>query len=257
MKKLLMSYVIAGLVFFTGSGTVAAQDDGMLVIPVELFACTYNDRKGPDDLDRWVGKWTAWADDNGIDDYAAWTLTPYYYGGGPNEGIDVIWMGAGKDAVALGKVQDSWIASNNGLADEVAEIMDCNAHTNFGSINFKAPPAGDTPDDSILTFSDCKFEHGATFAALGAAMAEWSQYMSAAGSKSGSWHWYPQYGGGGEDYDFKWLQAHESLADLGADYEIIGNGRGFETRGRLLGHLASCDSSRAYLAKSRRFVQLR
>jgi hypothetical protein len=47
------------------------------------------------------------------------------------------------------------------------------------------------------------------------------------------------------------------MADLGADYERYGNGRGFETRGRLLGHLIDCDSSRAYLAQSRRFVQLR
>jgi len=256
MKKLLTSGVIASVMFFAGSGTAVAQDDGMLVIPVELYACTYNGRNGPDDLDRWVSKWTAWADRNGIEDYAAWTLTPYYFGAGPNEGIDVIWMGAGKDAVALGKAQDSWLTTNDGLADEVAEIMTCD-HSNFASINFKAPPAGATPDDSVLTFSDCTFEDGATFAALGTATAEWSQYLSAAGSKSGSWHWYPQYGGGGEEFDFKWLNAYENLADLGADYEILGNGRGFETRGRLLGHLASCDSSRAYLAKSRRFVQLR
>lgn len=257
MKKTLISGFMTGLVLLAGLGTASAQDNGMLVIPVELYACTFNDRKGPDDLDRWVNKWSAWADSNDIDDYAAWTLTPYYFGAGPNAGIDVIWMGAGKDAVALGMAQDSWLASNDGLAEEVEEIMTCAGHANYASINFKAPPEGATPANSVMTFSDCQYQEGASFPALGAAMGEWSRHLSAAGSNSGIWHWYPVYGGGGEEFDFKWLQAYENLADLGADYERFGNGGGFVTRGRLLGHLIDCDSSRAYLAENRRFVQLR
>ncbi len=88
-------------------------------------------------------------------------------------------------------------------------------------------------------------------------MAEWTQYLSDEGSTSGIWHWYPAYGGGGEEFDFKWLQAYEDLADLGADYDRHGTVGGFATRGRLLGHLIDCDSTRAYLAQSRRYVQLR
>jgi len=255
MKKILISTFFASLVVLAGSGTVSAQDDGMLVIPVELYACSYNARKGPDDLDRWVNKWTAWADAREATDYAAWTLTPYYFG--PEQEFDVIWMGAGKDAVALGMAQDDFLANNDGLQDDVDEIISCAEHTNFASINHKAPPEGATPANSVLTFSDCTYQEGATFEAVGSAMAEWAQYLSDAGSTSGIWHWYPAYGGGGEEFDFKWLQAYENLADLGADYERYGNGRGFETRARLLDHLVQCDSSRAYLAQSRRFVQLR
>lgn len=257
MKKILLSGLITSLIFFAGTGTAAAQDDGMLVIPVELFACSYNDGKGPADLESWTAKWNAWADENKITDYAAWTLTPYYYGQGPNEGIDVIWMGAGKDAVALGKAQDTWLATNNGLANEVGEIMSCFAHSNYASINVKAPPKGETPSDSVLTFSDCKYKAGASFSGLNSATGEWAQYLTDAGSTAGIWNWYPAYGGGGEEYDFKWLQSYKNLAELGADYERYGNGRGFQTRGKLMGHMIDCDSSRAYLAKSRRFVQLR
>ena len=257
MKKVLISSFMTGLVFLAGSGTVAAQDNAMRIIPVELFVCAYNERKGPADLERWVAKWSTWADRNNITDYAAWTLTPYYYGTGPNQGIDVIWMGAGKDAVALGKVQDTWLATNNGLADEVAEIMTCRIHNNYASDNFKAPPNNATPGDSVITFSDCNYKEGAVFPAVRAAMAEWSQYLTDAGSTAGIWHWYPAYGGGGESLDFKRIQAYENLAHLGADYERFGNGGGYATWGKLLGHMIDCDSSRAYLAKSRRFVQLR
>ena len=255
MKKILISTLVTCLVFLTGSGTVSAQDDGMLVIPVELFACTYNDRQGPDDLDKVIAKWNAWADSKAVDDYAAWTLTPYYYG--PEQDFDVIWMGAGKDGIALGRAQDTYLADNDGLDDDFNEVLSCAAHTNFASINFKAPPEGATPQNSVLTFSDCKYEDSASFTALGAAMAQWSQHLSDGGSTAGVWHWYPAYGGGGEEFDFKWLQAYADFEELGADYERYGNGRGFVTRGRLLGHLIDCDSSRAYLAQSRRFVQLR
>ena len=162
------------------------------VIPVELFACSYNDGKGSADLDKVIDKWNAWTDKNGIDDYAAWTLTPYYFG--PEQEFDVIWMGAGK---------------------------------------------------------------GASFAAFSAAMGEWSQHLTDAGSTTGIWAWYPAYGGGSEEFSFKWLQAHNNLADLGADYESFGNGGGYVTHSRLFGHLINCDSTRAYVAQSRRFMQLR
>ena len=255
MKKILLSTFFASLVFLVGSGGVYAQDDGMLIIPIELFTCTYNDRQGPDDLDKVIDKWNAWADMNGTDDYAAWTLTPYYFG--PDQEFDMIWMGAGKTAVALGQAQDDYNANDEGLIDDFAEVLDCDSHSNFASVNYKAPPEGATPASSVLTFSDCKYREGATFSAVSAAMAQWSQHLSDEGSVAGVWHWYPAYGGGGEEFDFKWLQAHENLADLGADYDRYATGGGFRTRGRLLNHLIDCDSSRAYVAQSRRFVQLR
>jgi len=255
MKKTLISGFITALVFFAGVSTVSAQDDDMLVIPVELFTCSYNEGKGASDLDKVIDNWNAWADKEKLDDYAAWTLTPYYFGA--EQEFDVIWLGAGKDAVALGKGQDSYLRNDEGLDAQFSEVISCDAHVNFASISFKAPPKGATPKNSVLTFSDCSYKEGATFAALGAAMGEWSQHLSDAGSKAGVWHWYPAYGGGGEEFSFKWLEAHENFAALGADYESYGNGRGFETYGRLFGHLLSCDSTRAYVAQSRRFVQLR
>lgn len=255
MKKLLLTLLVGLATILAGTGTTTAQDDGMLIIPVELYACTYNNRQGPDDLDGVIEKWTAWANRNNIDDYAAWTLTPHYYG--PNQEFDVIWLGAAKDAVAMGRSQESFLSDDDGLIEDFNEVMDCAAHNGFASINHKAPPGGATPENSILSFSDCKFREGATFSALNAAMAEWSQYLTDAGSNAAIFHWYPAYGGGGEEFDFKWVQANESLADMGADFERFGNGRGFVTRGRLLNHLIDCDSSRVYLTQNRRYVQLR
>ena len=255
MKKIMLLSVVTGLSLLAGSAVVSAQDEQMLVIPVELFTCNYNDGKGSGDLDKVIDKWNAWADKSGIDDYAAWTLTPYYFG--QEQEFDVIWLGAGKDAVALGEAQDAYLAESSGLHAAFNEVISCDAHSNFASINHKAPPKGETPKNSVLTFSDCSLKEGASFDALGAAMGEWTAHLANAGSTAGIWHWYPVYGGGGEEFDFKWLEGFKNFAELGKDYESMGNGRGYETSGRLFGDLLDCDSTRAYIAQSRRFVQLR
>jgi len=255
MKKSLVPGFITGLLFLAGSGVALAQDNASKIIPIELFTCKFNDNKGSGDLDKVIDKWNAWADKNSIDDYAAWTLTPFYFG--PDQEFDVIWLGAGKDAIALGKAQDTYMAENVGLHAAFNEVLTCDAHANYASFNFKAPPKGATPGNSILTFSDCEYKEGASFSALASAMGDWSKHLGDEGSTAGIWHWYPAYGGGSEEYSFKWLEGFKNMAELGADYERLGNGGGVATRSRLFNHLIDCDSSRAYVAKSRRFVQLR
>lgn len=255
MRKTLWMILTAVPIALVVTGTALAQDASIKVVPVELYTCSYKDQKGPADLEKVIEKWTAWADKAGISDYAAWTLTPFYFG--PEQEFDVIWMGAGKDAVALGRAQDAYNAETAGLHADFDRVLSCDGHSNFASIAYKAPPQNQTPADSVLTFSDCKMKDGATFAALGAAMQEWSEYLSGVGSTTPIWHWWPAYGGGGEEFSFKWLEAHDNLAALGADYDRYGNGGGYVVNGRLLGHLIDCDSTRAYLAKNRRYAQLR
>jgi hypothetical protein len=257
MKRTLILGAVTGVLCLAGSGVVLAdQHEGeMKAIPVELFTCKFNDGKGPADLDAVIDKWNAWADTQGVDDYSAWTLTPYYYG--PEQDFDMIWLGAGKDAVALGKAQDAYLAEDAGLRAGFASVLTCDAHVNYASLQHKAPPDGATPGNSILTFSDCKYKEGATFDALRSAMDKWATHLSGEGSTAAIWHWYPVYGGGGEEFHFKWLEGFSNFATLGADYESYGNGGGWRVAGDLFRDLIDCDSSRAYLAQSRRHAQLR
>jgi len=97
-----------------------------------------------------------------------------------------------------------YLAKDDGLIEDFEDVLDCDGHSNFASVNYKAPPEGATPATSVLTFSDCKYREGVTFSAVSAAMAQWSQHLSDEGSVTGIWHWYPAYGGGGEEFDFKW-----------------------------------------------------
>ena len=49
--KILISTFLVTILCLAGSTNVIAQDDGMLVIPVELFTCNYNEGKDSGDLD--------------------------------------------------------------------------------------------------------------------------------------------------------------------------------------------------------------
>lgn len=259
MKRVLITLLSAGVSCFAAASVVADQheDDGFLVIPVELWACSLNDGKDSADVDAFAKNFNKWADDHGIDDYAAWTLSPWYFGPGANAGFDVLWLGAAKDAVALGSLQEKWLAPDNSLLPEATELWRCDAHTSMASVNYKPTPKGKTPENSVMTFSDCNYNEDASFEAIDEAMGAWSAYIGEKGSEAGIFHWYPVYGGGGEDYGFKWIEAHSNLETLGADFEMIGNGRGYEKYGELFGPLIECDSSRVYRAKNHRFVQLR
>ena len=254
IRKILASFTFA-LTAFAGGAAAADEEAGMKIIPVEMYVCKYNEGQGPGDLEEVITMWSAWADKIDLDDYAAWTLTPYYFGA--DQEFDVIWLGAGKDAMSLGAAQDKYLSEGGEVAQGFNTVLTCDAHVNFASLNFKASPEGATPHSSILTFSDCSYKEGANFSALSDSMGKWVKHLEDQGSETAIFHWYPAYGGGGEKFDFKWLEAHENLAALGKDYDSYGTGGGYKVNGELFGDLIDCDSSRAYIAKSRRYVQLR
>lgn len=257
MKKFLISTILATLIFLSGSGIATAQGVEFKVVPVEMYVCTFNAGKDMDDLDEAVEKWTAWADARGVDDYAAWTLTPYYYGPGNNSGFDVIWMGASTDAVAMGNRQMELMADDENILGEFQEVLTCPAHVNYASINYKAPPNAETPQNAVLTLADCNFREGSSFDSVAEGLGAWGEHQADAGSDAGIFQWFPAFGGGAEPFDFKLMYAYADLADLGKDYEMYGNDRGFETYNELVGSQISCDAARAYHATSRRAAQVR
>ena len=139
MKKLIAALVAGGLYASAGI-SVADQHEGEaeepnVASPIEMFACKYNDGKGPDDLDKATRKFNAWADKQGIDDYSAWTLVPYYFS--PNQEFDVLWLGASSKAKALGRTQDLWLATGEDEQDGFAEVITCDTHASYAVLQMK------------------------------------------------------------------------------------------------------------------------
>jgi len=79
-----------------GPALAQVSEDGMgKVLPVEIYACTYNDGQDRADLDKVTRRWSSFMDDNGVDNYVAWILTPYHYT--PSQEFDFLWLGAYED----------------------------------------------------------------------------------------------------------------------------------------------------------------
>ncbi len=250
MKKFpsLVSASLSVCLLSGGVSAVAAEeaDDASSIFPVEIYACSYHDGKGAAQLDAWVTQWNAWVDSD-PEKYSAWTLTPFYYG--TEQDFDFLWLGVSPDAATLGRAQDKFLGKP-ALSTAFREFAACASHGNFAAMNVKEPPDSDAKT-FVLNFSDCTVEGDKTFDDVAPALAAWSEYRTAHGSASGMWVLWPAYGGGGADFDFKFVFSYPNYETLGADYDQYGK-EGYKKADELFRGLLECDDARSYVATERR-----
>jgi hypothetical protein len=256
VKKNLIIVAASGLICTLAAATSLADEhvEGELkpASPVELYACSYNDGKGPADLDKAAAAWNAWADKNELNGYSAWTLVPYY--SGPEQEFDVLWLGGSSKAATLGRAQDLWLATGSKEMQGFNDVWSCDAHMNYATLQFKKPPERKNPNNVVLSFSDCTMADGVTFDDLVPSLMEWAKYREGHGSTSGMWVLFPAYGGGGEEFDFKFVASWQNLEEQGADYDQY-NESGWKKGEELFAGKVDCDSSRVYLTTNRRMAE--
>ena len=256
MNKRLISIAVGTIVALFVSGTLLAQGgEKPVFVPVELYACQYNEGKGPADLDAATAAWTEYSDQNNVDSYAAWTLEKHYFG--QEQDFDVLWLGAWKNANEMGTGTDNYLATGGALEAGFMSVVTCAAHVNLASVNPVPPPGGQTPETGVLTVSNCTVKEGVRNSDLAAAMDHWGQALKDAGIEVGIYHWYPVFGGGDDEFTFKWVESYANHTALGKAYEIMGNGGLYLKNRELFNDLLDCDSARVYNAKNRRKAQLR
>jgi len=209
--------------------------------PVETFTCNYLEGKGPGDLDAVIDEWNAWWDKKGLDTYFAVTITPYYFG---EKNFDIGWLGAWQDANEMGSSLDVWTGEGAGMGAKFFEVIECMTHTNFASLNVKAP-GRDTPDKMLLSFSDCSLEEGKTFDDFMAAQAAWNAHADEAGFQTGEWILFPVAGGGDVDYDFKFVTSETNFTASGANWQLYADGH-YGKAQEIYGDVMECDSPRVY-----------
>jgi hypothetical protein len=251
MKRFLLMLATGGFVFAAGLNNAVAQDDDDGAAAVELYTCSYAEGKGPADLDKVVAKWNKWADGQGVTDYSAWTMRPFY--SSSEQDFDVIWMGATQTGTAMGAAQDSWLANGGALADEFDAVTPCNAHSMMAAVQFKAPPKRENPSSVVIDFSDCKIGDGKHFSTdVAPALKAWGEFLSSHGSTAGVWAFFPVYGGGGEEFDFKFVESRGNYTEQGADFDNYDPAKAREI---FPYGLLDCDSSRSYIATNRRMAE--
>jgi hypothetical protein len=250
MNKLMLTLVTGGFVLAVGLNTAVAQDDDS-ASAVEIYTCSYADGKDPADLDKVIEKWNEWADDQGVADYSAWTLTPFY--SSPEQDFDVLWLGVTETGKGMGDVQDIWLANGGTLGDEFDSIIPCDSHSMSAAVQFKEPPEREDPSRIILDFSDCTVGDGRSFSnEVAPALEAWGEYLTEQGSTAGAWALFPVFGGGGEEFDFKYVESHGNYSEQGTDFD---NYDPAKARATFPSGLLSCDSSRSYVGTNRRMAE--
>ncbi|NNC76903.1 MAG: hypothetical protein HKN77_03005 [Woeseiaceae bacterium] len=249
MNRLILTIATGALVLGAGFDVAVADNhgDAMVATPAEIFTCKYNEGKGPADMQKTTAKFNAWADKEGITDYSAWSLVPYY--ANSNQDFDVIWLGGASSAASLGAIQDKWLATGGKIEAEFQSICPTDAHGNFATLQFMAPPESDNPPNNVvIAFSDCNMADGVSFGKdVAPALAEWAEYKAENDSTGGIWIMFPAYGGGGEEFDFKYVTGHRNLEEQGKDWDQY-TAEGRIKAAELFDSKVDCDSSRVYLA---------
>lgn len=252
-RTMTRSMLVASAAALIVTGTALAdeheEEKEWVANPIEMYACNYNEGKDQDDYNAVVKKFNDWADDAGLTEYSAWQLVPFYFGA--EQDFDFIWLGASPSAASMGADQDKWFATGGKVQAEFDAVAPCSQHVNFAVLQYKEPAERQTPDSLAVSFSDCNMKDGVNFGEIHDSLAAWSEFSSENGSTAGMWVFFPAMGGGGEEFDFKWVSAHDNMEEHGKDWDLYSRS-GWEKAEELFAGKLECDSSRVYIATSLR-----
>lgn len=244
MRRLVL--IIAGVVLLPLSGIniATAQDGGPPQFrPVELWACSYRDGKDRDDMEDVYDDLREGATDA---PYAAWHLTPYF-AGSLGAQIDFIYLGAWGSGAAMGPDVDSYLENVDSTWDET---VDCQGLM-FASNRVQATPEdNDGSGNFVLTVSDCSVEDGRTAAQAMGAMNRFNDYRVANGITIPTFVWFPVFGGGDAEFDFKLVNAFANVTGVGDWFQWSVDNAAYRVSGDLMDGLVSCDESRMYLGST-------
>lgn len=245
MRKLLFTIFTSIVVTLSGVGLSFAQDDSDVpdLTPIELQLCSYRDGQDQADYDKAVGLMTKWMDDNDAEPYAAWRLSSLYTGA--RTGFDFIYLGAWSSGASMGRDIAQYFATAGDAIEAANKAADCANTQMYTSLNVKESD-GDGRGDFVLTVTDCTVADGRTTRDAIGALEEWGQYRDANGSPGGMWVWFPTYGDGDADYNFKLASSYSSIESFGNYFQWNRDMQGYLKRNELFRGLLDCNVARAY-----------
>lgn len=178
MKGMTLGFT-AHLMMFLGHGEAQEQ---VIWNPVEVYGCTDNDEPDEDELADAIESFGEWADDRGIDDYTSIVLDPYYVSA--SYPFDFLWVGMWDDATGLASIEQR-LAEGAEVREQFAAVGQCPLHQTYVTTRVKesAEPTGIIP----VEVSTCSVTEGRLGMEGGAAVAEWSMFLTETGSESGQW----------------------------------------------------------------------
>lgn len=250
ITKLLFISLLTTISFVNG---IAAQETGSNPAVIEIFACNFNGNNDLDDLLTVSNKWNKWADTQNVNNYTAIILTPYVYS--DELPYDVLWLGVYPNGAAMAAGESLWFAEGQKILADFEKVTDCTSHSHFvgNTIHVPASPPG---DNGLAAFSDCSISDDYNLGDVMSASGRWSEYLSGKQIDSFASMITPAAGlPSGISYDYKSIQAFDSLDMFGQYIDLLISGGGGQKAGEIFDSMVSCNSPRVYFTNIIRLPQ--
>lgn len=246
MKRLLLAAMIAACTLFTGMGLTFAQDGPPQFAPVELWACDFRDGMDQGDLNDIYEDLVSLAGDTPT---AIRHLIPYLRG--PQQDMDFIYLQTWPNGSTMGGDVASYMENGTAVDEDWEETVDCSASLLYGRLMINQPSADPDADDNfMLTVSDCIIADGRSAGQAIGAIEQYNEYRVANGSDITTLLWFPVYGGGGAEFDFKLIHAYDDYQELGDSFQWVVDNQAYQVNQQMTDGLVSCDEARVYIGNN-------
>jgi hypothetical protein len=182
---------------------------------VEAFTCSYNDGKGPAELDAAIEFWNAQIDkidNDALNGYNAGVLTPLR---ATLEG-DFIWIGGAGNLNVAAAALSATTNSEEGQATTArfAEVADCDSNQFFSTPVYVGTPPGEDDGEAIVELYGCTLNDGKSLADAEVAEKHLSEVVSATKSGINVFRWTTFLAN--TPYDLAYVAVHDNLEDFGS-----------------------------------------
>jgi len=240
MKRLLLAAVTVACTLSMGISTSFAQDGPPQFQPVEMWVCQFNDGKDQGDMDK---VYEDLVEETGDSAYAAFQLNAYFR---VNQEFDFIYLGAWADGSTMGSGIGADMAGDSDSSEGWDETVTCPASLMYASTWINPPNDSGGPEDFILTIADCNVAHGSSNGQAFGALQRYSDYAKANGSDVATAVWFPAFGGGNTEFDFKVANVYSGPQHFGDSMQWFTENQAYIARGNITEGIVSCDSPRVY-----------
>jgi len=242
MKKLLLSAVTAACTLFLGAGVTYAQNGVPEIRPLEMWVCNYRDGKDQGDMDKVFEEFVEATEG---DAYAGYRLVPSYVSGAQD--FDFIYLGVWENGSMMGRDLADYSVKGDDADEAWDEVADCPASLMYGSIRIEQNDDADGGSGNFMvSISDCKVGHSVSNSQAIGALTRFNNYRVANGSTVGTIVWFPVYGGGDVEFDFKLAHVYSGPQHFGDSFQWAVDNQSYLVQADMLDGVVSCDVPRLY-----------
>ena len=214
----------------------------------EYYIGNFNKGKDLDDLVKWYGKFSKWAEDKGVyDDMSVAILTPYFHA--DLASMDAMWVNNFPTQSAQYAALNAWMTQGGPELLKSLPLTNSRQVSTFQWV-ISTPADPEEGDLMVAVYTDCKFEEGYDGRKVYDLYKDFAIYAQSQGDTVGRKMIFPSAGYDG-DADFVRLLYTSSIDGMGVNQELYWDKLdGSEASDNLKGF--SCSNPREYIGRPMR-----